>query len=183
MVKGKKVEPRLVAVEINTTAKMNVWGSAWKSYVPQYRRVYGCICISKSNKVLLVKGKKGEGKWSFPKGHIEPQDQSPINCALRELKEETGLILKQSFFGFKKFRAGQYYMYYMPKECEVSPRDSREVEEAKWVHLEDLKNLNKNVDVSMFVQYLEKVKRDQNPELRLDQGTIEQICQDAKSSS
>lgn len=162
---------------------MSVWGSAWKSYVPQYRRVYGCICISKSNKVLLVKGKKGEGKWSFPKGHIEPQDISPINCALRELKEETGLTLKQSFFGFKKFRAGQYYMYYMPKECQVTPNDSREVEEAKWVHLDDLKDLNKNVDVSMFVLYLDKIKRDQSLGAPLSQSTSPQICLDARSSS
>ena len=162
---------------------MNVWGSAWKSYVPQYRRVYGCICISKSNKVLLVKGKKGEGKWSFPKGHIESQDQSPINCALRELKEETGLTLKQPFVGFKKFRAGQYYLYYLPKESEVRPQDSQEVEQAKWVSMEELKNLNKNVDVSMFVHYIERSKRECDPVVPQDPNTRKEICQDAMSSS
>jgi bis(5'-nucleosidyl)-tetraphosphatase len=33
--------------------------------------------------------------WTFPKGHTEPEDASPLATAIRELKEETGLILKE----------------------------------------------------------------------------------------
>ena len=137
---------------------MTVWGPAWKSYIPPSRRVYGCICISANKKVLLVKGKQGEKKWSFPKGHREPTDMSPLTCALRELSEETGLQLKQSFCACKKFRAGEYYVFLVPEEYSVSPRDTREIEDAKWFTIDELLDLNKNVDVSMFTQHLQKVK-------------------------
>lgn len=33
--------------------------------------------------------------WTFPKGHAEPEDASPLAAALRELKEETGLTLHE----------------------------------------------------------------------------------------
>jgi 8-oxo-dGTP pyrophosphatase MutT (NUDIX family) len=134
---------------------MNVWGSAWKSYTPLTRRVYGCICITPNKKILLVKGRQGEKKWSFPKGHRESFDTSPLSCALRELKEETGLSLKESFVSSKRFKAGEYYVFFVPEEYSVKPQDTREIEEAKWVTLEEMCFLNKNVDVSLFTQQVQ----------------------------
>jgi 8-oxo-dGTP pyrophosphatase MutT (NUDIX family) len=134
---------------------MNIWGSAWKSYTPLTRRVYGCICITSNRKVLLVKGRQGEKKWSFPKGHRETFDTSPLSCALRELKEETGLLLKEQFTTSKRYRAGEYYVFFLPEEYSVNPKDTREIEEARWVSLDELVALNKNVDVSIFTQELQ----------------------------
>lgn len=34
--------------------------------------------------------------WSFPKGHPEPHDTSPIDTAIRELREETGLHVSET---------------------------------------------------------------------------------------
>ena len=50
----------------------------------------GCIIINK-NKVLLIKQTKGH--WGFPKGHVE-KDETEIETAIREVKEETGLDVK-----------------------------------------------------------------------------------------
>jgi 8-oxo-dGTP pyrophosphatase MutT (NUDIX family) len=149
----KKLSPLVDLKGINQSMN-TVWGPAWKSYIPQNRRVYGCICIADSKKVLLVKGKKGEKKWSFPKGHRELCDTSPLDCALRELKEETGLSLTESFSGSKRFRAGEYYIFLLPEEYEVLPGDSNEIEDAKWFTMEEMQNLNKNVDVSIFTRYV-----------------------------
>ena len=49
----------------------------------------GCIII-KDNKVLLV---KGGSFWGFPKGHIE-ENETELQTALRETKEEVGLDVK-----------------------------------------------------------------------------------------
>jgi 8-oxo-dGTP pyrophosphatase MutT (NUDIX family) len=133
-------------------ATTTIWGPAWKSYIPQNRRVYGCICISQARKVLLVKGRQGDKKWSFPKGHRESFDTSPLQCALRELREETGISLKESFINSKKLKAGEYYVFILSKEYEPNPQDTNEIEEAKWFELDELESLNKNVDVSIFTQ-------------------------------
>jgi 8-oxo-dGTP pyrophosphatase MutT (NUDIX family) len=135
---------------------MNIWGQAWKSYIPPGRRVYGCICVSATNKVLLVQGRQGEKKWSFPKGHREVYDCTPLDCALRELKEETGLTLDNSYVGSKRFRAGEYFIYLLPAEFQAKPEDTREIQTAKWFTVEELAKLNKNVDVSMFANYVQK---------------------------
>lgn len=51
---------------------------------------YGVIVIlrGKEDKFLLLK--QTNGHWSFPKGHKE-EEESEIDTALRELKEETGI--------------------------------------------------------------------------------------------
>ena len=54
----------------------------------------GCI-ILRDDKVLLIGAKDDEGElfWSFPKGHQEA-NETDIETAIRETKEETGLDVK-----------------------------------------------------------------------------------------
>lgn len=50
------------------------------------------VILQKSGQVLLLKrrGSHGSGEWSFPGGHLEPFETFR-ECAVREIKEETGL--------------------------------------------------------------------------------------------
>ncbi len=52
-------------------------------------RCCGCIIINNNDKVLLVLQRKSKC-WSFPKGHVE-NNETEIETALREVKEETGI--------------------------------------------------------------------------------------------
>ena len=83
--------------------RINNFPPAFKSYKPFSQLVYGCICISQTNKILLVKVRKGH-IWSFPKGHRELIDRSSLACALRELKEEAGISLKIDYIAYKKYK-------------------------------------------------------------------------------
>lgn len=129
--------------------------SAFDSYKPPEHKVYGCICISPNNRILLVKGRLGQ-VWSFPKGHRETSDKTTLACALRELKEETGISLKGDYIAHKKYKAGEYYIFPVTEEFRTFPIDTREVDAAKWFTYEEICDLKKNIDVSLFCQYIQK---------------------------
>ena len=97
-------------------------------------------------------------KWSFPKGHRERSDRSTLDCALRELKEETGLNLNQDYEGVKKFKSAEYYIYHVPMEYRPFPKDSNEVEDAGWFSMEEIVRLSKNVDVSLYCHHMRAEK-------------------------
>ena len=50
----------------------------------------GVLINTELNKILLVRGKKGS--WSFPKGKMN-ENESRMNCAVREVYEETGYLM------------------------------------------------------------------------------------------
>jgi len=51
--------------------------------------VGGVLLFNKErNKVLLLKHRK-LGVWIYPGGHLQP-DEDPLECAIRETREETG---------------------------------------------------------------------------------------------
>jgi 8-oxo-dGTP diphosphatase len=59
--------------------------------------------IYRNNQILLVKRKYPPrvGDWCFPAGFME-YDESPVECCVRELKEETGLdvTVRQLFWNY-----------------------------------------------------------------------------------
>lgn len=110
--------------------------------------ICGCICISPTKKVLCVKG-RSSGKWSFPKGHRNPEE-SPSQCARRELWEETGLEAPTLCQRVLPLSTGLYYVYATP-ETQCDPQDTAEVSEVGWFSLSELAFLNKNLDMNTFL--------------------------------
>jgi len=53
-------------------------------------------CVVKNNEKLLLT-QRIDGRWEFPKGRIE-FEEDPKAAAIRELKEETGLDAKDATF-------------------------------------------------------------------------------------
>ena len=132
-----------------------VFPNAFRCYQDRSRKVYGCIVISNINTILLVKGRCSQ-KWSFPKGHMEGKETS-LQCAVRELQEETGLCLVDEPIAFKKYSAAGYFIYSVESETRLFPKDTREIDDARWFSYEEISKLNKNVDVSMFCLHITKV--------------------------
>lgn len=62
--------------------------------------------LMKDDRLLLVKRKypPGVGDWCIPAGFME-YDESPVQCCIREIKEETGLDIKIEKL-FWNYRAG-----------------------------------------------------------------------------
>jgi len=66
-----------------------------KVYYENPTPVVAVVARDENNKVLLIKRKlePGKGEWALPSGFME-LEESPEQAALRELKEETGIIGK-----------------------------------------------------------------------------------------
>jgi 8-oxo-dGTP pyrophosphatase MutT (NUDIX family) len=114
-------------------------------------QVYGTIFIDQTtNRALLVRGRLS-GKWSFPKGHAK-EGETEFEAAKRETFEETGLVLDR-FDRILTLATGCYYLVYC-SEIPVQIQDSKEICEAKWVHIPSIRSLNANIDVNAFLNTL-----------------------------
>jgi 8-oxo-dGTP pyrophosphatase MutT (NUDIX family) len=114
--------------------------------------------FSKSNgdtRVLVVEG-KDSGIYSFPKGkmkYYETEEQ----CAIRELKEETGIELKSLTNSFKtKFGTNNYFLLYVDenkyKDFNIKD-DNFEIRSVSWKTLDELKKLTCNKDLRKLINY------------------------------
>ena len=127
-----------------------VFPKSFGCYKPSNHKVYGTVCISPDNTVLVVKGRRS-GKWSFPKGH-KLRAETYINCALRETLEETGVSLhNREHRYYQKMSAGEYYFFDVDAELQTSVGDSLEIEEAAWLSPRELESLSCNVDVNYWL--------------------------------
>jgi mRNA-decapping enzyme subunit 2 len=108
----------------------------------------GIIKCSSTGKYLLVKG--FTGKWSFPKGHRE-NNESPIDCAIREIYEETGIKIND--IQNKKAVFVSLYYYFnidFDEEVAVQPIDTTEILDINWFLPEETKAIEKNKDVNVY---------------------------------
>lgn len=128
--------------------------TAFASYVPRSRKVYGCILISPCDRILLVRGKLS-GKWSLPKGHMEGRE-TDLQCALRELYEETGITPNVKYSFFKKFAAGGYFIFFMNDEPCPLIQCGEEISEVGWYDVSEIKKLPCNLDLNCFSRWIKK---------------------------
>lgn len=106
------------------------------------------IILLAGDHILVVQGKY-TGKWSFPKGHREG-DEDAHATATRELKEETGVELsnKDKFCTIYTYKydygeGDQFYKYLIYKTTRrIKPIicDPEEIMSTKWVHVASLAN-------------------------------------------
>lgn len=123
----------------------------------------GCIII-KEDKVLLI-CQKNNKVWGFPKGHIE-ENETEIQTALREVKEEVGLDVK---IDIEK----RYVLNYIindeidkttvlyiavPKNEKIHMQES-EIEDIKWCSFDEALNiLTFDNSKKLFRQVIEDIK-------------------------
>jgi len=117
------------------------------------------VLLYNDDKVLLIAHRKYQGKYGIPGGKLEAGEK-PLQAALRECKEETGLVprgepmmLPGNYF-LDKERKRKFTVYYFPSyEGSLSPGPGEG--KAEWfdyreVHvLEGLPNLHEIVSWGM----------------------------------
>ena len=97
---------------------------------------------------VLVQGRY-TGKWSFPKGHIN-EGELPLACSLREIAEETGLTELPLPTGCNQIGYGYYFMFTVKEKMELVPQDRKEIMNARWVTVNEMRKLELNADASIW---------------------------------
>ncbi|KAL7811064.1 Dcp2, box A domain-containing protein [Trichoderma gracile] len=123
----------------------------YKTRVP----VRGAIMLNHElDSVVLVKGWKKGASWSFPRGKIN-KDEDDLDCAVREVYEETGLDLRAAGLvpteGKPKYieipMREQHLRLYVfrdvPMDTVFQPRTRKEISKIEWYKLSDLPTLRK----------------------------------------
>ena len=117
----------------------------------KFEKSCGAIIVRKNDdtfETLLIKMVKGH--WSFPKGHVE-NDETEVETALREIKEETNLdvIIDTRFREITTYSPcpgvlkDVIFFIAMAKTNDVVVQET-EVESAMWVEL------NEAIDIVTF---------------------------------
>ena len=130
--------------------------SAFQSYKPKHMRVYGCILVNEFGEVLLVHGRLSK-KWSFPKGHCK-YNETDIECAKRELWEETGLSVDGNYVCVHKMRGGTYFVFTIEGHPPLLCKDNWEIDDMDWWPIHNLPTEDCNVDVSIFRSLMKNCK-------------------------
>lgn len=108
-----------------------------------------CLLCKRSNKVSM------SGVWSVPGGHIE-KGEDPENAALREFREETGLVILGDIYYLTKLKIpeskGKYFLFLYDVNYKIEPdldnaQDGFEHDMCKWF---SKKTLPDNVEPQLF---------------------------------
>lgn len=128
----------------------------------------GVVFRRENKKVKYLLIKDSYGRWSFPKGNIEPSE-SVKEAALREISEETGLKkikYKDRIDTIKYFYTldGKFifkiviFVLVEVKDSKLFPQ-KEEISEAKWFTKEEVKKrLNYKNTIPVFLKAVELVE-------------------------
>ena len=102
-------------------------------------------------KVLSVQNNyvKKNGKWGFPKGHLEVLE-TISKCAQRELEEETSLKINISMNDPKvKINNTTYFIYFIDESIinKLHIIDTNEIRDIKFLDIDKISNMNTNKEM------------------------------------
>lgn len=141
------------------------------------------VLVWREQKLLLGKriSRNKETCWQFPGGHLEP-NETVIQCAQREVKEETGLpVLGLRHIGFTNqsfFVAGRKYItLYVSCESEVGLAQTLEPKKCETWQWFDYQNLPVPLfqPIEIFIAQLAESQQDNLYKLHCDSLSIETI--------
>ena len=118
------------------------------------------VCyLKKDNKVLMIKfSKKWGNVYAPPWGKFE-RGESPLDCILREFKEETGLTLVkpklQGISYWQEKTEGMIFVY-TAEDYQGNLLINSEEGNLEWIDLKDLLSINQFEQNKKFTPYLFK---------------------------
>jgi len=150
----------------------NVIGTVLKSAAhknPELIHREIAVVILNSKRQTLVqqrslKKKVSPGAWKIVAGHVDA-GEDPKAAAIREVKEEIGIDLDPIFFE-KQFEKNEknseskfYYVYYAFYEDDKFTLDKDEVNDVKWIDIDQMEEFSKEHDDSLKDRIIDTTNR------------------------
>jgi 8-oxo-dGTP pyrophosphatase MutT (NUDIX family) len=119
--------------------------AVWKKF--QVMLAAGGLVMDQHKHVLLIHRK---GKWDLPKGKLDKKESLEA-CALREVKEETGLkevrlieALLTTYHSYDEsgkhiLKETHWYLMHADSRQALNPQTEEGIDEIKWVKTQELK--------------------------------------------
>lgn len=118
------------------------------------------VCyLKKDNKVLMIKFSKKWGQVFAPPGGKFETGETPLDCIIREYKEETGLTLinpKLQGISYWKDTAEGIIFVYIAENFEGNLLKSSEEGQLEWIKIDDLLSIKQFDQNEKFTPYLFK---------------------------
>lgn len=101
----------------------------------------GVILIHEKEKMILLV-QVYDSYVGFPKGHSEGNETS-IQNAIRELKEETGIEFDENFKYQKclKYNSCTYFVKYVDEMYKIDTVNGQDVTSSGWTHIDCVRNI------------------------------------------
>ena len=129
----------------------------------------GGLVWNEKNELLMI---FRQNKWDLPKGKLE-EGETLEDCAIREVKEETGLVdvSLRSFIGItqheyfdkyiqsKAVKESHWFAMKSTSDQTFVPQLDEDITEIKWVHLDNINKVLKNsyLNIELIItQYFSK---------------------------
>ena len=120
----------------------------------------GAVIFNKNfKKVLLVKNNYCF-KWGFPKGSSLPFEDRK-SCAIREVKEETGINLNNQgeILNFLKIDSCYYFVVHLKDKVKFDIEDKVEICDVKFIPINKIPDLYSNRSLkSFYTKYKNNIK-------------------------
>ncbi len=118
------------------------------------------VCyLKKDNKVLMIKFSKKWGNVYAPPGGKFEKGESPLDCVIREFKEETGLILvnpKLQGISYWQDSSEGIIFVYTAEDYEGKQTLTSEEGNLEWIRIEELLTIKQFEQNEKFTPYLFK---------------------------
>jgi 8-oxo-dGTP pyrophosphatase MutT (NUDIX family) len=116
-------------------------------------------------KTLIMRSETYTALWEIPKGRKDTPNEPELNCAIREMRLESGLssmnytivdgLIKMMIYSNMKVQyVNKYFVAFMDNlsTCKLYSQDNLEIIEVKWVSLNHLKFLDTTGKILPFVR-------------------------------